>query len=130
MQISNHHYSLCLGMMVAFSAALPISARSEIFDFHTTYATAKNACSSDSIIQWSPARIEGPEFDCKLMESTPAGTGLVSHQGTCAIGGEQVTGRVNFSLGNSPERFSVEIPDGQWFLMYPCTPVEGLDGTN
>jgi hypothetical protein len=123
-------YRFSLGIMIAFSATAPIPAWAEVFDFHTTYATAKNACCSGSIIQWSPGRIEGADFDCKLMESTPAGTGLVSYQGTCAIGGELVTGRVNFSLGNSSEHFSVEIPDGQWFLMYPCTPVEGLDGTN
>jgi len=125
---THNHVALALAAVITVATVLP--ARAEVYDFHTTYATASGACKSGKTITWSPTGITGPGFECTLGDSTPAGTGLVSYQGSCVVDGKQVSDQVAFDLGNNVEHFSLAIPGREWMSMYPCTPVDGLEGTN
>lgn len=129
--------ALCLlfGTIMATAAALPALAQSEdLFDSHdqyTTYAKTAGGCKSGDLINWSPTSISGTDFQCVLETRVPgAGSGLDAIDSTCMIKGEKVSVRVVLGLGVRPDRFSVEIPDFLFADMYPCTPVEGLEGTN
>ena len=99
-------------------------------DYLTTYATKKGGCAAGPLITWTETSISGPGFKCTLGESRSAGSGLAAYNGTCNVDGTAVTDMVVFDLGNNPKRFSLAVPGKDWVNMYPCTPVEGLEGTN
>lgn len=122
--------TLGFALCATFGAAMALPAQAENLDYHTTYATAKNACKSGATINWSATGISGPGFECTLGESAPAGSGLANYPGSCVIDNQKIDDAVTFDLGNNPDRFEVALPGRDWMPMYPCTPVEGLDGTN
>ena len=115
------------------SAVLALSASGQADaadDYHTTYALKKGGCAAGHLIKWTENAISGPGFKCTLGESRSAGSGLSAYSGTCNVDGKSVTDYVVFDLGNNPNRFSLSVAGGEWVNMYPCTPVEGLNGTN
>ena len=115
----------------AFALAVSLSGQpGNADDYHTTYATQKGGCAAGPLITWTETSISGSGFKCTLGESRSAGSGLAAYNGTCKVDGTSVTDMVVFDLGNSPERFSLAVPGKDWVSMYPCTPVEGLEGTN
>ncbi|AKI01307.1 hypothetical protein IMCC20628_02609 [Hoeflea sp. IMCC20628] len=128
-------FTLLSGTILATAVALPALAQSdELFDSrdqYTTYAKTAGGCKSGDLINWSPTSISGTDFQCVLETRVPgAGSGLDAIDSTCMIKGEKVSARVVLGLGVRPDHFSVEIPDFLFADMYPCTPVEGLEGTN
>lgn len=128
-------FTLLFGTIMATAVSLPAQAQSEaLFDSHdqyTTYAKTAGGCKSGDLINWSPTSISGADFQYVLETRVPgAGSGLDAFDSTCVIKGEEVSVRVVMGLGVRPDHFSVEIPDFLSADMYPCTPVEGLEGTN
>ena len=124
-------FTTCAAALAAMLTLIaPESAGADDLDIHTTYATTKGGCASGEKITWTPTAISGPGFNCTLGDSRPAGTGMVAHKGTCQIGGNSVEDWVAFDLGNYRDRFMLSIAGGDWIAMYPCTPVDGLTGTN
>ena len=124
--------TLCAGVFAgaALSAVIGSSGSAAAEDFHTTYATQKGGCAAGPTIAWSPKRLAGPGFQCELGEARPAGTGLVTYEAICAANGTTLTDPIALDLGNDPNRFAVDVPGVGSFEMWPCTPVEGLQGTN
>ena len=123
---------LRLASLFATSVVLTVSfsGRASADDYHTTYALKKGGCAAGPLIKWTESAISGPGFKCTLGESRSAGSGLSAYSGTCNVDGKSVTDYVVFDLGNNPNRFSLSVAGGEWVNMYPCTPVEGLNGTN
>lgn len=115
----------CLAL--ALSAA---PAAADILDpaLYTTYAPEKGACGQGRDIEMRDDRITGPGFACTVLDSLPAGTGLVAHTADCTVDGTATTDILVLDLGNNPDRFVISLPGSDaWISMYPCTPVEGLD---
>lgn len=124
---------LRLACLLVAGAALTVTMTgqaSDAADYHTSYATKEAACSAGNLIKWTNQGISGPGFNCTLGDSRSAGSGLAAYESACVIDGTNVNDLVVFDLGNNPTHFSVALPGKEWVSMYPCTPVQGLDGTN
>jgi hypothetical protein len=120
---------LGLAAVLTVASASSALAQSE----HTTYATTKGGCAAGPNINWTSAVISGPGFACDLNGSVSVGTGLAGYNGTCNVAGQTVDGIVVFGLSIPPpndDHFNVTLPNSISHDMYPCTPVDGLAGTN
>lgn len=112
--------------LLAFTA--PAHAQSQ--DIQTTYSTQKGACGQGDAhrVTISQGLIAGPDFECRISDGAPAGSGLEAYSGVCTVAGAKVSDSVALDLGNYADRFALSIPNrDDWINLYPCTKVPGLE---
>jgi len=105
-------------------------ARAQDAEIHADYVTTKGACANAAAprVTIAAGRITGPGFDCQLGEGRPAGSGLVAHEATCAMGGKLVKDGIALDLGNYRDHFELALPGrAEWVKLYPCSKVPGLE---
>lgn len=115
-----------LSGLLAFAAPAHAQPR----DIHTTYSTQKGACGQGDAhrVTISQGLITGPDFECRISDGTPAGSGLEAYSGVCTVAGAKVSDSVALDLGNYADHFALSIPNrDEWIDLYPCTKVPGLE---